>query len=356
LGYSDLWSFDLADREQAGLSLGEKVRSLALDGKGTLMAIATADDIVRIVSTPDGKEILRFAAGGELADLALSSDGSFLAAAGPDKKIRVWSVKDAKLLFIEEHKAKILDLMFSEKGQRFESVSADGVVKSVGPLPENKTKEVQIGGCRKAKFSLNGSWLVCEGNDEDHQGIADVIQMETGKSWTISISEWPFPGYAPSAIAISDDGRMVAAGHERGGTILFRVPQEASNHTNGKHADEIARLRDHKATIIAFSHSGDLLITAEDDETVRLTDVKGERVNERARIQQSAPVTSLVIDREGRLFTGSTSGSVESWSPDLDSMLRRLCNSPGVNLSKDQWKRSGYLDDVAWRPVCENWP
>jgi WD40 repeat protein len=244
--------------------------------------------------------------------------------------------------------------MFTEDGQRLESVSADGVVNSTGPLPENKANEVQIGQCRTAKFSSNGDWLVCERTDVD-DFFADVIQMKTTKSsWTVS--QWPFyEGYAPSAIAISDDGRMVAAGRERGGTILYRVPQEASTHRNGKEREEITSLRDRMATTIAFSHGGDLLITAEDDKTVRLTDVKDKQVKERARIQQSATVTSLAIDQQGRIFTGGTSGSVKSWNSDLDSILKRLCNSPGVNLSKDQWKRSGYLDDVAWRPVCENW-
>jgi len=355
LGSADLWDFDLADREQAEFSLGEQVRSLALDGKGKLMAIVTTDRAVRVLSTSDGKEVSHFVVGGEVDNVALSSDGSFLAVAGPDKKVRVWSIKDSRLLFIEEHKAEILDLMFSEDGQRLETVSADGVINSTGPLPENNTTEVRIGECRRrAKFSSNGSWLVCERTDAD-DFFADVIEMKTNKSsWTVS--QWPFyEGYAPSAIAISDDGRTVAAGRERGGTILCRVPQEALIHSKGKDENEIASLPDRMATTIAFSHSGDLLITAEDDRTVRLIGVRDERVKERARIQQSATVTSLAIDPQGRIFTGSTSGSVESWSPDLDSMLNRLCNSPGVNLSKDQWKRWGYLDDVSWRPICANW-
>lgn len=356
LGWADLWDFDLADREQAEFSLGEQVRSLALDAKGTLMAIATTDGVVRILSTLDGKEVSHFAVGGEVANVTLSSDGSFLAVAGPDKKVRVWSIKDSKLLFIEEHKAEILDLMFSEDGQRLETVSADGVVNSTGPLPENKTTEVRVGECRRrAKFSSNGNWLVCERTDAD-EFFADVIQVNTNKSsWTVS--QWPFyDGYAPSAIAVSDDGQMIAAGRDRGGTVLCRFPGQASIHTNGRDEDEITSLPDRMATTIAFSHNGELLITAEDDRTVRLTGVKDERVKERARIQQSTTVTSLAIDQQGRIFTGGTSGTVESWTPDLDSMLKRLCNSPGLNLSKDQWKRSGYLDDVAWRPVCENWP
>lgn len=355
LGWADLWDFDLADREQAEFSLGEQVQSLALNGASTLMAIATTERVVRILNTFDGKEVSHFAAGGEVANVAISSDGSFLAVAGQDKKIRVWSIKDSRLLFIEEHKAEILDLMFSEDGQRLETVSADGVVNSTGPLPETKAKEVRIGECRTAKFSSNGSWLVCERSDAD-DFFADVIQMKTNRSsWTVS--QWPFyEGYAPSAIAISDDGRMFAVGRVRGGTILCFAPQGASIHSNGKDEGEITSLRDRMATTMAFSHSGDLLITAEDDGTVRLTGVKDGQVKERARIQQSATVTALAIDQQGRIFTGGTSGSVESWSPDLDSMLKRLCNSPGVNLSRDQWKRSGYLDDVAWRPVCKDWP
>ena len=149
-----------------GLAWSTDGRRLASVGGGS-------EPAVRIWAGDSGQLQLRLnSPGGALYSVAFSPDGSQLAAAGKDGVIRVWNPSDGSLLQeFQAHQSAIWGLAFSLDGQKLYSASSDQTV------------------CAWTAFSGELLW-----------------QENTGKR--------------VYALALSRDGRWLAAGLENGGFWL----------------------------------------------------------------------------------------------------------------------------------------
>jgi transcriptional regulator with XRE-family HTH domain len=106
------------------------------------------------------------------------------------------------------------------------------------------------------------------------------------------------------AVAVSLDGRYVAAGSNSGQVRVWRDEGRVAHLTMRGHSDRVSA--------IAFSPDGETLATASWDGTVRAWDVASGATIWTGR-EHKVPVTSLAMGSNGKLMSGSYDGAMHFW-------------------------------------------
>ena len=305
IGSGVIWELGLEGSEDARLTYSGHLSALAVNHSGKQLAVASTDGTLRVVSVSDGRQIAR----------------TTLEEASPEA---AWT------------------LAFSGDGNLLSIVSNGGALQTMAVANSAKPRKIKIGdpdNCYYTATSPDGTQLLCVG-----ESSAWVIKTPEDKLLReVELAEIE-PDYNPlTAVAVTSDGTLIAVGQAKGDTLIFRAQDGAV----------VVRLRDRAPVALQFRHDGKLLATGSADGTIRLVEIPAGR--ELARIQQGGRVTAVAFS-DSVLFTGDDRGNIRLWSTDLEAMLKRLCNSPGRNLSRTEWARSGYLNDLPWRPTCESWP
>ena len=185
----------------------QPVVALAMSGNGSQVAIALANQTIRICSV-DGKEIKRI---GPLATgvtaLAFRHDGLEIAAAGEDKVIRIITIGDGKTTReLKGHSAGISSMAFAAKdGNRLVSGSADKTVKVWNVRDAKVVRELTGHGdaVLAVGLSADGSKLVT--------GSAD----KTARLWSVSDGKLlsTFTGHTGPVRSVALSGRRQARGY-----------------------------------------------------------------------------------------------------------------------------------------------
>src|SRR5437588_1016687 len=131
------------------------------------------------------------------------------------------------------------------------------------------------------------------------------------------------------AVAVSPDGRYVAAGSNSGQVRVWRDEGRVAHLTIRGHTDRVGAL--------TFSPDGQTLATASWDSTVRLWDLASGATIWTVR-DQNVPVTSLAMSPNGKLMSGSLDGAIHFWDMRTGTELSRLQTQGGRILT------------VAWSP------
>ena len=131
------------------------------------------------------------------------------------------------------------------------------------------------------------------------------------------------------SVAVSPDGRYVAAGSNSGQVRVWLVEGRVAHLTIRGHTDRVGA--------IAFSPDGQTLATAGWDGTVRVWDVASGATIWTVG-DQNVPVTSLAMSPNGKLISGSLNGAIHFWDMRTGTELHRLQT------------RGGRILTVAWSP------
>lgn len=248
---------------------GERERLLANVGNVSVLALAWSPDGSRLAAGLAGNavQVWEVAAGammtgregrhgGRVAAVAFSPDGKTVAAAGGDGVVKLWSV-DAELGFLRDlggHSGEVRGVAFSPDGSRLASAGLDGTVRvwdvvSGAPVA---VMAAHKGGALCLAWPREGGWLASGGNDNavqiwdpaagrllhkflghseevralsaspDGGALASASPEGVAKLWDPRSPDRPrtfeesakIPyGGAAACVAISADGRHVAAGH-----------------------------------------------------------------------------------------------------------------------------------------------
>jgi WD40 repeat protein len=338
-GVVSSFAFEWEDRAVAHLYANGPLAALAFSADGNRLATVGADGTARVIGVTGGKELLSLPHAG-VKYVSLSRDGSLVATAGEDKTTRVWSVRDSRELVRLTDEKPVLAISISSNGNLL-SVNEGGTLQSVvvggsGHVARETTNQ-QLS---LSAFSPDGTRLAFLSPDG-----GGVMQVPDGKlSGKFSFTDPDDEEDLVSAMAVSPDGKFAAIGYQEGVVYLRRVQD----------SKDMARVTDKATTVaVAFSHDGRLLATAAKDGVVRIIGIPEGR--ELARIQHSRALTSVAFSSSGLLATADDVGTIRIWSTNFETVLQDLCKSNGRNLSRDEWTRSGYLNDLPWRPACENW-
>src|SRR5213082_2932727 len=117
------------------------------------------------------------------------------------------------------------------------------------------------------------------------------------------------------SVAVSPDGRFVAAGSNSGQVRVWHEEGRVAHLTIRGHTDRVGA--------IAFSPDGQTLATAGWDGTVRLWDLASGATIWTVR-DQNVPVTSLAMSPNGKLMSGSLNGALHFWDMRTGTELHRL--------------------------------
>jgi WD40 repeat protein len=131
------------------------------------------------------------------------------------------------------------------------------------------------------------------------------------------------------SVAVSPDGRYIAAGSNSGQVRVWREEGRVLHLSMRGHTDRVSA--------IAFSPDGAALATASWDGTVRLWDLESSATIWTGRVQQ-VMVTSLAIGPAGKLASGGYEGTLHLWDLRTGTPLSRLAT------------RGGPILTVAWSP------
>jgi RNA polymerase sigma factor (sigma-70 family) len=340
-------------------SEGRCLLAFAPDSK--TLASGGKDGVARLYDVATGKPAGKLPpTKGAVYSVAFSPDGKSLATCGANKTVRLWDLEGNKERWTQASSGEYV--LFSPGGKVVAMLAASGK-DTIAFLDADTGKEIRMfsHGVQivRAAFSPDGKFLVTGGG-----GKVIVWEAATGKEHRTLI--YPKPErkvevvYAPSALALSSDGKTLATG---GTDKLIRLWDLAT----GK---ETHPLEGHDWWVVdlAFSPDGKTLYSGSWDATVRRWDVKAgkelpgpEGYTHSARIACSAdgrrmaisgggarevqvwdeagkrvgtvplpesPLNCLTLTPDGqRLATGHQQGGVYLWEVGTGRLLRTLRES-----------------------------
>jgi WD40 repeat protein len=166
------------------------VVSMALDPKGTRLALARDDGSIQLWSVVENEPgpVLRSDGDPSIHDVEISPDGRWLASAGDDRKVRLWDLEAGTLQqTFEGHTERVITVAFSPDGRRLASGDEAGQVRlweiaegrSIFSLQASTRPLVDLA------FSPDGKWLAIVGSDgtvrREPMALGDLIERAHGR-------------------------------------------------------------------------------------------------------------------------------------------------------------------------------
>lgn len=398
-----LWKVkDYAHASQRSVLIGhsESAQSVAYSPDGRFLVSAAADWSVRLwdVHDPDRVEFQpRLESHKDLVyGIDVAADGRTLASGSADSTVKLWDIKDfshpALLSTSKAGDGYILDVKFSPDGRTLAATVADEIwLWDITDLAR-PVKVTALKGHTKAvmalAFSPDGHTLV-SGSEDYTVRVWDVRSPNRTKALAVISKN----SYTVLDVAFSPDGSLLATALGDYTVGLWDMSEPAS-------PDERAVIEGHSALVasVDFSPSGDLLATGSGDGTARIWNVHdpahptpsgilkghtdlvwdvefspdgrslatgaGDSVTRLWNVSDpaepslttvlglhSSRVAALAFTPGGRgLVTGSHDNSVRLRVIDIPTVLKRICDTTGMALTREEWEL--YIPDIGYTPPC----
>jgi WD40 repeat protein len=278
------------------------VYPVAFSPDGHWIASGSWDSTVRLWDALTGEPcaVLRHPA--RVLELAFSPDGgSLIAACGDDDRLHVWDVATARpRRTIRGPGPTIQGLAVRPDGTRIAAASASGALRVVDAATCQEVASRHVGHRMKIAlaYSPDGRRLACIGEDPKELCLWDTEGDRPASRWRGHTDEIFAIAFSP------DGGRVVSASNDQ----TVRVWEVATGECR-------AVLRGHTGTVLAavFHPDGTRIASASVDRTIWLWDVAtGEEVVRLAG--HTNYVYSLAFSPEGTtLVSGSGDGTVRLW-------------------------------------------
>ncbi|HXG64834.1 MAG TPA: protein kinase [Blastocatellia bacterium] len=208
--YGAVAFFDLTRRRLLGRYREHQFhgRAVAFSPDGRWLASCAEDIVLWDVATR--KKILRLPQSAQVWDVAFSPDGRWLVSAHEDGAILLWDAAEREQAAnFNEHSGSARAVAFSPDGKRLASASEDRSL--ILWDAENRRKEAVLAGHQTrvtgVSFSADGQWLAS--GDQDGR----LIFWDLSRGQPRLIFNLLREGAVSYCIAISPDGRLVAASH-----------------------------------------------------------------------------------------------------------------------------------------------
>ncbi len=304
----------------------DKVKSVAYSPDGKKVATASWDKTVKIWSV-DGKELLTLKGHRDnVTYVIFSSDGKKVATASWDKTVKIWSVDNGKLLHtLNGHTDKVRSVSFSPDGKQLASASEDQTVR-IWSVDDGKELDIKFHGgiVWSVIFSPNGSDLASASSDK------------TVKIWRVG-SRLTLNGHTDivRSLAFSPDGSQLAsASYDKTIRIWNISDKDFSNRSDNNSIDSLNLkekndfiLSGHTSAVngIAFSHDGNYLASASDDQTVKIWSVKEKKELHTLKGHSNKVITVAFSPNDKYLASASDDRSAKIWNIDYGSLKGLAC-------------------------------
>jgi len=354
--------FDLKTGEVRKFPHKQGVVAVAVSRDSRLVASGGEDGIIRLWNLREAKvQPVELGRHDALVQQVVFSptDPNILVSGGDDGRIIVWNVKGQCLVQQSKRQsAKIINLDVSKDGL-IAAASADGYVR-LYRLPENMTlcinpirkgvsspvpKVSELALIRDGELSGHGGFVLGAAFNRDGDRLAT-----TGQDGSIRIWGYKTPGFSvaqlklgadvsqPSArpgqvatLAISPDGKSIAAGDDKGNIHLWDRPKESGDPLI-QPAMVNWHAHDKAIRSLAFVRIGSrLAIVSGSDDGLKRWDADSRNVIGLDMADQAEPVRSIALSPDGKMLAaGSSDGTVRLWDVETGKRVRQFEKPTGT--------------------------
>jgi len=253
--------------------------------------------------------------------LDISPDGQRLASGHLDGSVHLWELGEPKEVEVAmKHDLAVSGLLFSTDGQTLTAASKDGVIKfwDVTALQEARARH----GAQRlpapvvslASVPARG-WLVAGLINTATRRYVIQIQKADGTHRVVATLGVP---ESFTILALSDDGRVLAAGGRDGTVRIYdfdAVAQALAQRKNPKSLPPLLDLQGHKKPVssVAFFPDGRRLATCATDNTVTVWDLTTGQPSSRLQGPESESFVSAAVLGDGTLAAALADGRVRLW-------------------------------------------
>lgn len=236
--------------------------------------------------------------------LAVSRDGDVVAVFGGDRPARVWDARTGNLLGeTEPHRSPVAAVAFDERGARLLAASEGGELSWWSVKSGSRLRGDASGAgaaSETAAFSADGRYVASYAYGDSTVRVRNVAT----DSGPILLG----PVRRATSLALSPDGSVLVAASEEGTVRLWLVP-------SGDLIGVPITADSAPVQAIALSPAGDRLAVVSWDGTVRIWDVATKQQVGAKISRDIGRVTAIDFSPDGRLLaTGSANSSVRLWN------------------------------------------
>jgi WD40 repeat protein len=310
--------FDTLTTQLQPAPRGDLVRSVALNGDGRLLALATLQSqTVLLWDHALHREVAALRLPDPAREVVLSADGQTLVAL-LDQTIQIWRLSGSgEKRGLPGHTLGVTFLAFSPDGKRVASTSHDHLVRVTDVADARVVKELSlVEGAQAAAWSPNGRYLV-----------ASTMTGKDLRVWdTDTWQPYPVPDHDLQgviySVTFSPDGKYFAASGE-GGVTVWQFDQNAQKAETETPIvlRRVARFEEKVAGSLCFSPDGTMLAWdyfggaahISEENKVRLVEV-GTWSPRRLDIRTLYGLQAVSFSPDGKqLITVSPRNEIEHW-------------------------------------------
>ena len=306
------------------------VWSAAWHPQGRSLLSAGGDNTVRLWDDA-GQQLVAFRGHQRgVHSVAWHPNGKVFASASADYTVQLWRDNGTHIGTLKGHGDAVWQVCYSPDGTRLATVSSDRTVRlwhAKGKLLKTFTDHTDT--VWSVNFSSDGQYLISASEDNTlrlwhvKKGLLQTVAGHTGGVW---------------CAAFSPDSRQVASGGADGTIRLWQVIRQSGQ--SPQLSLRSTTLQGHRDWVrsVAFSPKGNVLASASDDGSVRLWSLSAEMLeSSRLRTKETSQLLPPLLGHTGvvwnvafdptgdRLISASADGTLRLWDLRLETLMQQGC-------------------------------